>query len=52
MTAVNAIAFMVSLLVLWSFYSDQAVCARCHGRGRHRRDCPMARHDDDDASHD
>jgi hypothetical protein len=51
MNAVTAIAFMVSLLVLWTFYQDQAVCARCHGRGRHRRDCPMAKHDDDD-SHD
>jgi hypothetical protein len=45
MTTVDAIAVLVSLLVLWSLYQEQAVCVRCNGRGRHRRDCPMAKDD-------
>jgi hypothetical protein len=46
MTTVDAIAVLVSLLALWSLYQEQAVCVRCNGRGRHRRDCPMAKGDD------
>jgi hypothetical protein len=47
-TPVPTIAALLSLLVLWWLYQEQAVCVRCNGRGRHRRDCPMARHDEDE----
>jgi hypothetical protein len=46
MTAATSLAVLLSLLVVWWMYQEQAVCVRCNGRGRHRRDCPMAKHDD------
>jgi hypothetical protein len=48
MTAAPTLAALLSLVVLWFMYQEQSVCVRCNGRGRHRRDCPMARHDGDD----
>ena len=45
MTPAVALACLLSLLALWFLYQEQAVCVRCNGRGRHRRDCSYA--DDD-----
>jgi hypothetical protein len=47
MTAAPTLAALLSLVVLWFMYQEQSVCVRCNGRGRHRRDCPMAKHDHD-----
>ena len=43
MTFAPAVASLISLYALWFLYQLQATCAKCHGRGRHRRDCPFAR---------
>jgi hypothetical protein len=50
MTTAGNLAFLLSLFALWFFYQQQVVCARCQGRGRHRRDCPLAARDDDPPS--
>jgi hypothetical protein len=47
MNAASTLAALLALLVLWSLYQEQGVCVRCNGRGRHRRDCPLAKHDDE-----
>jgi hypothetical protein len=48
MTSACALAFLLSLFALWVLYQQQASCARCNGRGRHRRDCPFADDGDND----
>jgi DnaJ-class molecular chaperone len=45
-TSAGTIAFLVSLFALWFLFQQQATCARCNGKGRHRRDCPFADRDD------
>jgi hypothetical protein len=47
MTVAPAVAALLSLYALWFFYQLQGTCAQCQGRGRHRRDCPLAGPDDD-----
>jgi hypothetical protein len=42
-----AVAALLSLYALWFLYQLQGTCAKCQGRGRHRRDCPLAGSDED-----
>jgi hypothetical protein len=47
MTGASAVALLLSLYAIWWMYQHQASCARCHGRGRHRRGCPFDANGDD-----
>jgi hypothetical protein len=44
MSLTQAVAFLLSIFALWRLYTGQGICTLCSGRGRHRSDCPNAKH--------
>ena len=48
MTVAQCFACLISLATVMWFFDRQRTCLRCGGLGGHRRDCPLAEHEEED----
>jgi hypothetical protein len=48
MTVAQCFACLISLATVMWFFDRQRTCLRCGGLGGHRRDCPLAEHEEEE----